>query len=707
MNKIYFLLVSILSCINMSAQSDTIFFQIDTARKTYSLQEVNVEGYELNTPLLKTPAAIGIIGSKELNRYSNSSLLPAVNTIPGVRMEERSPNSFRFGIRGSSAQAPFGVRNIKVYYNDIPFTDAGGNTYLNQLGFYNIQGLEVIKGPASSLYGAGTGGVVLINSFPETMDNSGRIHYTAGSYGLQHMAGEFFVNDQNGKHAVRYQHIQSDGYREQSASRKDVFSYDAALRTWKNNELSAHILYSDLYYETPGGLTFTQYNIEPESARPGTATIPGAVQNKAAIYQHSFLAGITSILLISPKWQNSTTLFASYNQLVNPNIRNYSHSSQPNVGGRTTFKYSMSIGQSNLQWVIGAEALQQFVTEKTYKNKLGNPDTLTNDLGINNLLVFGFTQLSWQYKNWLIMGGVSVNSLQVGIESFNPTYTRQNKQFNNQLAPRLAILRKFSNNTSLYVSAEKGYTPPSISELAPTGSNVNLGLQAAQGWNLGAGCRGYALNDRFYFDISMFLFSQSQAIVQRRDSAGGDYYINAGRTEQNGADILLRYAIIRNSTGILKDVNLAISFTGYRFFYKDFTVLTTDYSAKRLPGIPGHTVNTALDIASRYGIYLNLNYYYCEPIFLNDANTDKAPDYTLLDARMGYRSTFKRVLLDVFAGGNNLLNKRYSLGNDINAAAGRYYNAAPGINFFAGLSFGYTYKKPEPKSFNNIIEVKD
>ncbi len=37
----------------------------------------------------------------------------------------------------------------------------------------------------------------------------------------------------------------------------------------------------------------------------------------------------------------------------------------------------------------------------------------------------------------------------------------------------------------------------------------------------------------------------------------------------------------------------------------------------------------------------------------------------------------------------NLFNTQYSLGNDINAAAGRYYNAAPGVNYFAGISLNF------------------
>ncbi|MEQ9413093.1 MAG: hypothetical protein RIF39_04650 [Cyclobacteriaceae bacterium] len=43
--------------------------------------------------------------------------------------------------------------------------------------------------------------------------------------------------------------------------------------------------------------------------------------------------------------------------------------------------------------------------------------------------------------------------------------------------------------------------------------------------------------------------------------------------------------------------------------------------------------------------------------------------------------------INFFAGGDNLLDKTYSLGNDLNAFGGRYFNAAAGRNYYAGLQF--------------------
>src|SRR6187402_2991862 len=146
------------------------------------LKEVVISAYEQNRKLLNIPAPVSFVGKSQLERYNNTSILPALNTIPGVRMEERSPGSYRLNIRGSSLRSPFGVRNVKVYWNEIPFTDPSGNSYFNQFSFYNFSSLEILKGPGSSLYGAGSGGVILAEGFDGNKSNEAKVEYTRGSF---------------------------------------------------------------------------------------------------------------------------------------------------------------------------------------------------------------------------------------------------------------------------------------------------------------------------------------------------------------------------------------------------------------------------------------------------------------------------------------------------------------------------------------------
>jgi outer membrane receptor for ferrienterochelin and colicin len=58
---------------------------------TRTLKEVTVKGYLTEQPVLSAPASVGLINAGQLKLQSSNSFIPALNTVPGIRAEERSP----------------------------------------------------------------------------------------------------------------------------------------------------------------------------------------------------------------------------------------------------------------------------------------------------------------------------------------------------------------------------------------------------------------------------------------------------------------------------------------------------------------------------------------------------------------------------------------------------------------------------------------
>ena len=134
--------------------------------------------------------------------------------------------------------------------------------------------------------------------------------------------------------------------------------------------------------------------------------------------------------------------------------------------------------------------------------------------------------------------------------------------------------------------------------------------------------------------------------------------------------------------------NFNAAWTLNHFRYGQFIRGNIDYSGKILPAVPARSLSVFADLQLRNGLYSNTTWYAASAIQLNDANTAKAAAYQLLGWRIGWRKTIhKKYKWNFFAGADNLLDEKYSLGNDINAAAGRYYNAAPRRNYYAGIAF--------------------
>ncbi len=289
---------------------------------------------------------------------------------------------------------------------------------------------------------------------------------------------------------------------------------------------------------------------------------------------------------------------------------------------------------------------------------------------------------------WALTAGASFNrsSYQITRLSVLPP-TLHTIDFENKIAPRIALLKQVFPGISLYASAGSGFSTPTVAEVEKSNGIIGPPLQPENGIDYETGVKGSLFHEKLFFDVNAFFFKIQNAIVQRIDSSGVMYSINAGGTDQHGIESFLSYQINDDPKLFFSNTKLWISHTWHDFHYSNFNQDGIGYSGNRLPSVPPQTVVAGLDIATSAGFYTNITYTYADHIALNDANSAWAGSYNLLGARVGYRKILAgKFRMDIFAGGDNLFNETYSLGNDINAAAGRYYNAAPPVSYFVGAS---------------------
>lgn len=685
------------------------FGQSETDTSSKELGEVVITAFEQNRKLMDVPAAISYIGNKQLNRFAPASIVSAMNTAPGVRMEERSPGSYRLNIRGSSLRSPFGVRNVKVYLNDIPFTEPGGSTYLNLLGFYNINSIEVLKGPSGSLYGAGSGGAVLIKTNNTNQPAGAGVDYSFGSFGLQNMNVYARIGEGKSQQTIGFTKLHSNGYRDWTRLDRSVFTWDSRFTIDEKQSIRTYLMYADLSYQTPGGLTAAEFAANQKQARPRVGATPSSAQANASVNQKSFLAGVSYDYNIAANFKNTTSVYGAFSQFANPTVRNYERRSEPHTGGRTTFAYTPTVGLGELKLVAGAELQRGWYNIRVYKNVNGISDSLQTEDEVNPFLWSVFAQADWKLPNdWNITAGASSNQNRIEITRLNKfPLSPQRRTYANEIAPRISLLKKFRNSLSLYASVAKGFSAPTSAEVLPSTGVISTGLNAEEGWNYEAGVRWSLFKQRLFIDINSFFFKLNNTIVQRRDAGGADYFVNAGTTHQNGMEAMYSFRLIDNNKSFITESNLWVNFTRYGFTYKNFKQVNTDYSGNLLPGVPASPTNKfvliinnkllvnlplssyviGFDLKTKNGLYLNTTYTYNSRTPLNDANTFYGNDFHLLAARIGFKQVYaKGFRFDLFASGDNLLNEVYSLGNDINAAANRFYNVAPGRNYAVGVA---------------------
>lgn len=654
------------------------------------LQPVTIRGYLSNQPLLNVPASVTAIDKAQLKLQPDNSFVSALNSVPGVRAEERSPGSYRLSIRGSLLRSPFGIRDVKIYYDEIPLTDAGGNSYLNAVDITSINHIEILKGPDGSLFGANSGGVVLLSPFNLHSDSSSvLLGLNGGSYGLIHenaaiqsQSGNYHLNINQGYETYH-------GYRQNSDMSRHFIQ---AVNRWtynKNDELRALAFYSDLNYETPGGLTLTQYQTMPQSARLPTKFTPGAIQQKIGIGTKMLLGGVVNELHINDRLRNVLSVFGTYVDFSNPFITNYEQRYEGTYGLRTYFELN-SKPHTDYGWKInlGLEWQQTNSDINNYGNRAGMRDTAQTLDKIRTNQHFFFTRYVFDlYNRWHAEAALSLNFYNYRFRNMYPNAEAgfTNRDFTAQLMPRLALSYDITNNFIWRASVSRGYSTPTTAEIRPTDNIINTNLQAQNGWNYETGFRLRNTDQTMFLDASIFYYVLHNAILLHINPDETQTYLNSGGTRQPGFELYFSDWLIRQrSTGFIRGLQFNESVTFDKFTFSG------NNDGKQLTGVPGQVFITSLQVKLPAQLYLYAEHNYTARIPLTDANTVFANHYSLIQAKAGWQVTSnKKTKLEIYAGVGNLLNEKYSLGNDLNAVGNRYYNPAPLRNYYIGFNAGF------------------
>ncbi len=660
------------------------------------LEPVTVRAYLSEQPVLSIPASISVIGQQQLDLQPGNSFVSVLNSTPGVRAEERSPGSYRLSIRGSLLRSPFGIRDVKIYYDDIPLTDAGGNSYLNAIDFNSIHNMEVLKGPDGSLFGANSGGVVLLSPVNRHADSSYiSAGLNGGSYGLLHENTAVQSVQGNNIFNLNQAYESYGGYRQNSYMDRNYIQAADRYKYAAKDELRAMGFYSDLNYETPGGLTLSQYETSPQLARTPTKTVPGALEQKIAIYQKMLFGGLVNDLQLADHLRNVTSIFGTYVDFKNPFITNYEQRYEGTYGFRTYFELNGE-QRKHYNWKInlGMEWQQTNSDIDNYGNRLGIRDTAQTLDKINTNQHFFFSRYVADINKFHLEAALSLNFYDYKFRNVypnnEPDFTDRN--FTPQLMPRIAASYQLTNDFIWRASVSRGYSTPTTAEIRPTDNIINTNLQAESGWNYETGFRIRNKDESMYLDASVFYYHIQNAIVLRLNPDETEYYINAGGTNQPGAEIYFTDWIIKQrNEGFLRGLQFNESITLDKFtFSGNYHDETANYGGNQLTGVPGQIIISSLQFKFPQNLYLFIEHNYTARIPLNDANTTYASHYNLLQAKAGYKHRISRKSwFEIYAGADNLLNEKYSLGDDLNAVGNRYYNAAPPRNYYAGFTVMY------------------
>ncbi|WP_432712599.1 TonB-dependent receptor domain-containing protein [Pedobacter sp.] len=664
------------------------------------LNEVRVGSYNGNKSNKETAGAVAVITTRDISRGTGVSLQPALNAIPGVRMEQSTLSEARISIRGNGVRSSFGIRNVKVYVNEIPVTEADGTTRIEALDINSIGRAEVIKGPASSIYGAGTAGVINFQlQRSPYQEQSLEVSGLTGAYGLNRLATTYRNGGDKVNSYVSYGWHEYDGYRQHSNDMRRFMTGNFQLFPSDKRIISLLINRTTQHSQIPGALTQAEYDADPLQANATN------LDKAAARYQNWTRIGVGQQYLFNEHFSNQTSVFTYFYDLDHPLPYAYIRNTYQSYGGRTRFSYNPDFAHFATRFTVGAEYNQGLTKGSQYVNNKGVEGAINSTIDYQNTQYSLFYQSETSLSaHTLLTLGISFNSLNYDVHDYLKPSQTGVKKFNPEATPRLALSHHFSDALSLHGSISSGFSPPSSSEIKNIDGSINPSLQAEKAINYEVNAKGNLFKSRLAYDLALFKMDMKGELIGQSVAQGITIYNNSGKTSHNGVELALSYQGLKAEDGkFISMLRPFAALTYADFKFKDYKTLnaqnevTAIYDGNPLTGIAPWVLNAGLDIETTNGIYFYGSYFYSDKLSLNDANTAQHPAYSVVNAKLGYKKRIARQFeINLYAGLDNMLNEKYSSIVSLNAVgfgavAPAYFNPSPGRNGYGGLNFKWLF----------------
>lgn len=606
--------------------------------------------------------------------------------IPGVFVQ----NSFNFAqdqriaIRGFGTRAAFGVREIKVLVDGIPESSPDGQTQLDNLDLGSARRIEVLRGPASALYGNASGGVINIL----TEDGGGapfaETRFLGGSHGLQ----RYQLRTGGGVKALDY-HLNGswtsvDGYRRHNSVENRHIGGKLRCAINETSDLTAIFNFAHSpWAQDAGGLTRAEVDADRRQARARNVALDAGERisqgklglvyrnelsagHEITLTQYSLVRDFSNKLPILPVAGDGIVVF-----------------DRVGLGGGIKYVGDLDWSGRSNQLVVGVDAEYQEDDRQRYANVAGSRGALGFDQLETVRSVGPFIRNEFRpVERLAVIAGARYDNLRFeAADRFLGDGNDSGTRTLDELSYAGGLVFEARTNLQFYANVSTAFQTPTTTELAnPTGGggfNPALNPQRALNYEVGARSR---LTRRLKVELALFLIEIDDELIPFTSATGRDFFRNAGRSERKGIELSV-------------DLNLApgldwhASCTAMDAHYREYVTAGGAFSGNREPGIPAHQLFTELSWRREAGLFGSLDFQFVDQFELNDANTAKNEAYSLMNARLGYAAKMGRSELTPFVGVNNLLNQRYNGQTRLNAFGGRYFEPSPRVAVFGGVTW--------------------
>ncbi|MEX2517169.1 MAG: TonB-dependent receptor [Gammaproteobacteria bacterium] len=664
--------------------------------KAEDLGEITVTSPRVDTVTTKVPTAISVVDKDDIQLGRQQlGLDESLNRIPGVFMLNRYNFSqdLRVAIRGFGARSDFGIRGIKIIADGIPQTLPDGQGGIDAIDLASAERIEVIRGPASSLYGTASGGVINIvtEEGPEEPFVEGR--YSYGSYDFQKYNLKAGGQKDKLNYLVNIGRYEIDGYRGNSQTESVLanvkFRYD--IDATSDLTTIVNILDSPLAQD-PGGLTLAQVQQDRRQAAPNALLFDAGEsitqQQIGFVYRKEFSDRHEIRLRNYYVWRDfENKLPIGIGGFLNI-PRGQVAFQRFFVGGGGQYTYN---GDRN-RLTVGFDIENQDDDRQNFINFAGGrqgPLSLNQNENVSSLGFFAQNEFFVTDKLTLTTG-IRYDEVEFDVtDKFFADGNQSGTVKFDEVSPMVGLLYSPIQEVNLYGNVSTSFETPSTTEFGnPAGvGGFNQNLDALTATNYEIGVKGvvpqwWALS----YDAAIFMIDGENELVPQ--DIDQNFFITAGETERKGFELAL-------SANPLPGLTTSFSYTYSDFEYKSFQPIINNnqlnFNGNNLPGIPEHFGFFEVAYNHPSGFYGVWDTLLVGSLFAENANAVEVAGYGVSNIRFGYTKNIGNVEISPFVGINNVFDKQYFSNIRINDNFQRFFEPGPELNAYAGLSARYNF----------------
>ncbi len=568
------------------------FFGVNSAiaeEKATKLDEMVVTGTRSKEKIKYLPVKIESIGEKEIELTTGETITEQLKKNSSIGVIEYPGALAGIGIRGFRPEFSGITKHSLILIDGRP----AGATNLATILCDNIERIEVLKGPASSLYGSeAMGGVINVITKKNQDELTGMVELGYGSFDTAIMEAAIGggINDMFDFDVSARRYDQSDDFKMGNGHNRANTEY-----TTQNGDFRLGVNLGDNWRIDVGIDGYQGRNIE----MPGDTFNGDEKSGHKDIDRYGLDLNVEG--QITP---NNLLSFTGYRtQELSESYKHYkgwakpvqvppyqSYDSEANWLGFQV-KDTMALGAHKL--IFGVDYQDIHKESRSYNMDGTRKAPYAPNEGRENIA--GYLETIWSFmdKNLTLTAGARYDTFDVSTErtQFKTGFNPKTESFST-VSPRVGVNYLFDFGVRLHTTLGKGFVPPTAAQLAGyhvswkgvvTQGNPNLDPESSVTYDMGVGYSNSSLG--LSTDITYFHTDVKDKIIKETVGLVGTYRNSLG-AEMNGLEFMMDFDI---GAPLNWDRSLSLFFNGTTYF-KAEKEQTTGIE-KDIHNVASHTYN--------------------------------------------------------------------------------------------------------------------